>query len=310
LSQTRPVGRVGVFPQVQFCGDSFRRPSRRSWHGGRAGRLLRVSWPDRERPGSALSARIRAFSSSVQFRRWPPTGDHLDPTILSLMPGFIHDFKHGISAISNHSIPVLSMKKLISRPQSQKKRWGVRRAHIRPVFSLSTSEARGWSASFPTRRFRSLTSEAAVLGMVPFAGPYGTPRVVPRQQSTSTSLSFLISHQRFTSRRSRVRGTKRTGQEVKRIYHWLFKVAAEKEGVFRSSSLTTQGSKTTRNSCGTRHRAQCSRLCGGKALCGYAEAGTSSLRSILRQKSRLRWKFGSHSGSFAEHVLPYLVRDQ
>ncbi|CCM80324.1 hypothetical protein [Rhizobium mesoamericanum] len=50
----------------------------------------------------------------------PPTGDHLDPTIRSLMPGFmhafIHDFKHGISVISNHPIPLLSMKKLISRP--------------------------------------------------------------------------------------------------------------------------------------------------------------------------------------------------
>ncbi|MBP1888137.1 hypothetical protein J2Z50_006455 [Ensifer mexicanus] len=32
-----------------------------------------------------------------------PTGGHLDPTIPSLMPGFNHDFKHGISAISNHS---------------------------------------------------------------------------------------------------------------------------------------------------------------------------------------------------------------
>jgi hypothetical protein len=37
---------------------------------------------------------------------------------------------HGISAISNHSIQLLSMKELISRPQSQKKRWAVRRAHV------------------------------------------------------------------------------------------------------------------------------------------------------------------------------------
>jgi hypothetical protein len=49
------------------------------------------------------------------------------------MPGFmhafIHDLKHGITAISNHSVPLLSMKEHISRPQSQKERWGVRRAH-------------------------------------------------------------------------------------------------------------------------------------------------------------------------------------
>jgi hypothetical protein len=45
------------------------------------------------------------------------------------MHAFIHDSKHGISAISNHSILLLSMKELISRPQSQKERWAVRRAH-------------------------------------------------------------------------------------------------------------------------------------------------------------------------------------
>ncbi|WP_208605646.1 hypothetical protein, partial [Rhizobium aegyptiacum] len=43
---------------------------------------------------------------------------------------FIHDFKHGISAISNHSIPLLSMKELISRALPTKKRWAVRRAHF------------------------------------------------------------------------------------------------------------------------------------------------------------------------------------
>ncbi|WP_208605587.1 hypothetical protein, partial [Rhizobium aegyptiacum] len=43
---------------------------------------------------------------------------------------FIHDFKHGISAISNHSIPLLSMKELISRALPTKKRWAVRRAHV------------------------------------------------------------------------------------------------------------------------------------------------------------------------------------
>jgi hypothetical protein len=61
-----------------------------------------------------------------------PTRDHLDPTILSLMHAFIHGFKHSISAISNHSVPLLSMKELFSRHQSQKERWGVRRAHVQP----------------------------------------------------------------------------------------------------------------------------------------------------------------------------------
>jgi hypothetical protein len=45
--------------------------------------------------------------------------------------GFIHDSKHGISAISNHSILLLSMKEHISRPRSAKERWAIRRAHIR-----------------------------------------------------------------------------------------------------------------------------------------------------------------------------------
>ncbi|MFP3700243.1 hypothetical protein SB758_32725, partial [Burkholderia sp. SIMBA_013] len=45
------------------------------------------------------------------------------------MHAFIHGFKHGISAISNHPVPLLSMKELFSRHQSQKERWGVRRAH-------------------------------------------------------------------------------------------------------------------------------------------------------------------------------------
>ncbi|WP_158254919.1 MULTISPECIES: hypothetical protein [Sinorhizobium] len=36
------------------------------------------------------------------------------------MPGFIHDLKHGISAISNHPVSLLPMKELISRPQAQK----------------------------------------------------------------------------------------------------------------------------------------------------------------------------------------------
>ncbi|MGH0331780.1 hypothetical protein [Sinorhizobium meliloti] len=39
------------------------------------------------------------------------------------MPGFIHDSKHGTSAISNHPVPLLSMTALISRSQSAKKRW-------------------------------------------------------------------------------------------------------------------------------------------------------------------------------------------
>ncbi|WP_210214115.1 hypothetical protein, partial [Sinorhizobium meliloti] len=33
------------------------------------------------------------------------------------------------SAISNHPVPLLQMKELISRSQSAKKRWAVRRAH-------------------------------------------------------------------------------------------------------------------------------------------------------------------------------------
>ncbi len=49
------------------------------------------------------------------------------------MPGFIHVFKHGISAISNHLGPLLSIKKLISRHHSQKKRWAVRSAHGYPA---------------------------------------------------------------------------------------------------------------------------------------------------------------------------------
>ncbi|KQX16520.1 hypothetical protein ASD01_08305 [Ensifer sp. Root423] len=51
---------------------------------------------------------------------YAPTGDHFDPAIPSLMPGFmhafIHDFKHGISAISNHPVPLPSIRALISRP--------------------------------------------------------------------------------------------------------------------------------------------------------------------------------------------------
>lgn len=47
----------------------------------------------------------------------------------SLRSPFIHDFKHGISAISNHPVPLLSMKEHISRPWSEKQRWAVRRAH-------------------------------------------------------------------------------------------------------------------------------------------------------------------------------------
>lgn len=50
------------------------------------------------------------------------------------MPGFIHGFmhdsKHGTSAISNHPVPLLSMTELISRSQSAKARWAVRSAHV------------------------------------------------------------------------------------------------------------------------------------------------------------------------------------
>ncbi|MBT9368966.1 hypothetical protein, partial [Rhizobium sp. CSW-27] len=49
---------------------------------------------------------------------------------------FIHDFKHGISAISNHPVPLLSMKEHISRPWSEKQRWPVRRAHVLAVFPM------------------------------------------------------------------------------------------------------------------------------------------------------------------------------
>jgi hypothetical protein len=45
------------------------------------------------------------------------------PEAHPFMPGFIHDFKHGISAISNHSVPLLSTKEHISRPRSGKERW-------------------------------------------------------------------------------------------------------------------------------------------------------------------------------------------
>ncbi|KAB2729374.1 DUF805 domain-containing protein [Brucella anthropi] len=45
----------------------------------------------------------------------------------------MHVFKHGISAISNHLGPLLSIKKLISRHHSQKKRWAVRSAHDEPA---------------------------------------------------------------------------------------------------------------------------------------------------------------------------------
>lgn len=39
------------------------------------------------------------------------------------MPGFIHDSKHGTSAISNYPVPLLSMTELISRSQSAKESW-------------------------------------------------------------------------------------------------------------------------------------------------------------------------------------------
>jgi hypothetical protein len=48
------------------------------------------------------------------------------------MHAFIHGFKHGISAIFDHPVPLLSVKELFSRPRSQKERWGVRRAHVQP----------------------------------------------------------------------------------------------------------------------------------------------------------------------------------
>lgn len=81
-----------------------------------------------------LGADIEAHSSSscplpISDRSPPPPDGVCLP--LTLMPGFIHDFKHGISAISNHSVPLLSMKEPISRSQSQKERWDVRRAHHR-----------------------------------------------------------------------------------------------------------------------------------------------------------------------------------
>jgi IS5 family transposase len=63
------------------------------------------------------------------------------------MHAFIHDFKHGISAISNHPVPLPSVKELISRPRSQKERWVVRSAHAQ-----STEEDAGKRAL--TVRFR------------------------------------------------------------------------------------------------------------------------------------------------------------
>lgn len=75
-------------------------------------------------PGSALSARIRAFSSSLPIPPLASTGDHLDPPVDSIMPGFIHGFihdsNHGTSAISNDAVPLLSMTEFISRSQSAK----------------------------------------------------------------------------------------------------------------------------------------------------------------------------------------------
>jgi hypothetical protein len=56
-------------------------------------------------------------------------GDHLNPPVDPVMPSFIHDFMHGIITISNHSVPLLSMKEHMSRPWSEKERWAVSRAH-------------------------------------------------------------------------------------------------------------------------------------------------------------------------------------
>lgn len=41
---------------------------------------------------------------------------------------FIHDSKHGTSAIPNHPVPLLSMKEFISRSQSET--WAARSAHV------------------------------------------------------------------------------------------------------------------------------------------------------------------------------------
>lgn len=71
----------------------------------------------------------RSFDAALRGMAYPLT---VDPFV----PGFIHDFKHGISAISNHSVPLLSMKEHISRPRSAKGRWGVRRAHDPPLHQL------------------------------------------------------------------------------------------------------------------------------------------------------------------------------
>ncbi|KQU79312.1 hypothetical protein ASD00_36255 [Ensifer sp. Root31] len=97
--------------------------------------------------GRDVHSGFRAFRKDPRLLLVSPipplatTRDHLDPTIFSLMPGFmhafIHDFKHGISAISNHPVPLLSVKELISRPRSQKERWAVRSAHNAPIISRS-----------------------------------------------------------------------------------------------------------------------------------------------------------------------------
>lgn len=63
----------------------------------------------RQFPASRKYSRLLLVSQIPQLT---PTGDHLDPAILSFM--------NGISAISNHPVPLLSMKELVSRPQSEK----------------------------------------------------------------------------------------------------------------------------------------------------------------------------------------------
>ncbi|OWK25690.1 hypothetical protein AJ87_07565 [Rhizobium yanglingense] len=61
--------------------------------------------------GFCASSRIRAFSASVQFRRWRrPVIASIRRYIPSFIHRFIHDSKHGINAISNHSLPLPSMK--------------------------------------------------------------------------------------------------------------------------------------------------------------------------------------------------------
>ncbi|WP_210265372.1 hypothetical protein [Ensifer canadensis] len=63
--------------------------------------------------------------------------------------GFIHDFKHGISAISNHSVPLLSMKEHVSRPRSEKERglFVALRSVRQPIYGKPSDKDAGFYVS-------------------------------------------------------------------------------------------------------------------------------------------------------------------